>query len=95
MTASVFFDTDIGQAKTETAIHRLLKNSINKYHAGYCFVYCNIFLKEYFSTKINIMKKFLIISDNLSEKRNAYINYFLLWITDADCSLKENDQLEI
>ena len=41
------------------------------------------------------MQKFLIISDNLSVKRNFYNNYFQLWIADADCSLKENDQLKI
>ena len=90
-----YFNTDIGQAKTEIAIHRFLTNSINKYPAGYCFVYCNkIFLKrkEYLSTKISMVKKFLIVSDSLSEKRNVYNNYFLLWITDADCSFTENDQ---
>ena len=40
-----------------------------------------MFLKEYFSTKISTVKKFLIISDNLSEKRNVYNHNFLLWIT--------------
>ena len=74
MTASVLL-TDIEQVTTETAIRRFLTISVNKYYAGYWFVYCNIiFLKWYFSTKISIVKKFLIISANLSEKKNVYNN---------------------
>ena len=48
------FNTDIEQVTTETATHRFLIISINKYDPGH--------------TKISIVKKFLIISDNLSEK---------------------------
>ena len=73
------FNTGIRQVTTETVVHRFLTIIINEYHADYWFFYYNItFLKEYFSTKISIVKKFLIISDNLSEKRNVYNNYFLL-----------------
>ena len=73
------FNTDTDQVITATAIHRFWIFPINKYHASYWFVYWNItFLKDYFSTKISIVKKFLINSDDLPEKRNVSDNYFLL-----------------
>ena len=62
------FNTDIEQVTTKTAIHRFLTISNNKCQAGYWFFYCNIiFSKEYFSTKISIVKKFWIIFSQKKE----------------------------
>ena len=73
------FNTDTEQVITATAIHRFWTFPINQYHTSYWFVYWNItFLKYYFSTKISIVKKFLISSDDLPEKRNVSNNNFLL-----------------
>ena len=90
------FNTDTEQLITATAIHRFWTFPINKYHASSWFVCWNItFLKDYFSTKISIVKKFLINSDDLPDKRNVSNNYFLLGITDADGSLKQNYWLKM
>ena len=90
------FNTDTEQLITATAIHRFWTFPINKYHASYWFVCWNItFLKDYFSTKISIVKKFLINSDDLPDKRNVSNNYFLRGITDADGSLKQNYWLKM
>ena len=73
------FNTDTKQVITATATHRFWTFPINQYHASYWLVYWNItFLKDYFSTKIRIVKKLLISSDDLPEKRNVSNNYFLL-----------------
>ena len=73
------FNTDTKQVITATATHRFWTFPINQYHASYWLVYWNItFLKDYFSTKISIVEKLLISSDDLPEKRNVSNNYFLL-----------------
>ena len=88
VTASAFLTL-----KSNKQLHRL-QFSINRYHPGYLFVYRTIILwKEYFSTKISIMEQLLTVCDNLSEKINFFNRYLLLWMTDADCSLKENYHL--
>ena len=90
VTASAFL-----KLKSNKQLHRL-QFSINRYHPGYLFVYRTIILwKEYFSTKISIMEKLLTVCDNLSEKINFFNRYLLLWMTDADCSLKENYQFKL